>query len=515
MQGQSAAAAAALASRRGTASADGTRGVMPKEPLPMSVNVPLAPAGAGIANRVLVVDDERNMRRLLQDVLEEDGWSVEAVSSAEEALERIGVAPGFGVMVLDLSLPGMNGLELLRQLRERRQEVATVVITAFASVDVAVRAMKAGAVDFLVKPFDNVRLKAALRKVRESADLAQSMGMSQPVVETAPLAGAEGTMEIVGEDSRLMDVFRVIRQVANTKACVLISGESGTGKELAARAIHYNSDRRDRPLVAVNCAATPETLLESEFFGHERGSFTGAYALQRGRFEQADGGTLFLDEIGEMPLALQVKLLRVIQEGTFTRVGGDREVKVDVRLIAATNRDLREAVREKAFREDLFYRLNVIHVHLPPLRERRGDITRLIEYFNVRFSRRHKLPPIAIPADIREALLSYQWPGNIRELQNMVEKAVVLQDPGALLPPTAAEAPSSLPEGAFLLHLGAENEIRPLAEVAADAQRAAVIRALRLCDGNKAKAADRLNISYKTLFNKIHDLDISINTSIE
>ncbi|MDX2175968.1 MAG: sigma-54 dependent transcriptional regulator [Candidatus Sumerlaeia bacterium] len=493
--------------------------------MPTTLSDPSATAlpGGGVTDhRVLVCDDEKNMRRLLTDLLSDDGWDVEAVGTAEDALAAL-QAGRYSILVLDLALPGMNGMELLGKINELGIDVAVVIITAFASVDIAVRAMKGGAVDFLVKPFDNQRLRASLRRIRETRDMTSQVGLSHPSVGTPPADPGHGeaaSPDIIGTDKRMADLHRIVRQVASTRACVLITGESGTGKELVARAIHYNGDRREAPFVAVNCAALPETLLESEFFGHERGSFTGAYALQRGRFEQAHGGTLFLDEVGDMPPSLQVKLLRVLQDGRFTRVGGDKDIEVDVRVIAATHQDLGEMVRDRSFREDLFYRLNVIPIQLPPLRERTGDIGQLVSYFAAKFSRRHRMPKVAIPDEVLEAMAKYAWPGNIRELQNCVEKAVVLQDLTALVP-SNAETPAHVVRamvgaaGSFItahevvLSLAEpENEVRALHDVSDDAQRAAVLRALRLCGGNKAEAAKRLNISYKTLFNKIHDLGL-------
>ncbi len=470
-------------------------------------------------NRVLVCDDEKNMRRVLQDILSDDGWTVTTVASGEEALEIVAKEKPFEAIVLDLSLPGMNGLDLIDKLRNSGNEAGLVVITAYGSVDAAVRAMQRGAVDFLIKPFDNARIKTALRKIRESRGLLSDAELSHPT-----LVGADNLpLNFVGSDPRLADIFRIVKQIASLKTSVLINGESGTGKELVAQAIHYNGNRRHMPFVAVNCAALPENLLESEFFGHERGAYTGAHAMGQGKFEVANNGTLFLDEIGEMPMSLQVKLLRVLQEQRFPRVGGEKEISVDVRVIAATNRDLDEMVKMKLFREDLFYRLNVIPIQLPPLRERKADIPHLVEHFLVKFSRRHHVNKLALSEAQVAVLQNYAWPGNIRELQNAVEKATVLQDPGSLLT-GAARARSLAPSGPmgrvisddeFVLDLGIGGAIRELGDVAADAQRSAVIRALRLCRGNKSEAAKRLGISYKTLFNKIDDLDISISTSVE
>ncbi|MBI1293222.1 response regulator [bacterium] len=482
---------------------------------------------------VLVCDDEKNMRRVLEDILRDDGWEVHSVGSAEEVLKLHKEGRRFDAMVIDLSLPVMNGLDLIDRLKELGSESGVVVITAYGSLDAAVKAMKQGAVDFLVKPFENSQIKGALRKIRESRGLIADVEFSHPT-----LVGADNApLNFVGRDPRLTDIFRVIKQIASLKTAVLINGESGTGKELVAQAIHYNGARRHQPFVPINCAALPETLLESEFFGHERGAFTGAHALVRGKFEVADHGTLFLDEIGDMPMSLQVKLLRALQEQRFTRVGGEKEISVDVRVIAATNREMGEAVRLKQFREDLYYRLNVIPIHLPPLRERREDIPHLVEYFLKRFAKRHNMTKLTLSQEQLNALQQYNWPGNIRELQNTCEKATVLQDVGALVAPALGRTPNPLAimspgttgevdssglitrraagEDDFLLDLGQGATIRDLGDVAADAQRAAVIRALKLCGGNKSEAAKKLGISYKTLFNKIEDLGIRISTTVD
>lgn len=508
--------------------------------------MPLADAAPpAVRDVVLVCDDEPNMRGLIRDVLEDDGFEVVAAESGERALGSL-FAPdsAIAVVVLDLAMPGIDGFEVIRRTRARGIEVSIIVITAFGTVDTAVRAMQAGAADFLVKPFDNAQLRASVRRCLERRDLLAQAQLSLPQLvgaDAAPLA-------IIGEDARLQSVFGVVRKIADLKTSVLITGESGTGKELVAQAIHFNGARREKPFVAVNCAALPEALLESEFFGHERGAFTGAHSLQRGKFELADGGTLFLDEIGEMPLGLQAKFLRVLQDQRFARVGGEKELRVDVRVIAATNRDLMEACRRRDFREDLYYRLAVIPVLLPPLRERVGDIPHLIHYFNQRFSQRHKLPALVLSRDLLEAAGRRRWPGNIRELQNTVEKAIVLQEPELLAhdphptgyvppwgeaekstPPSHESSGGSRPEPVVApapprastladtasVDLGQGGDIRPLADVANEAQRAALIRALQLCEGNKVETARRLGVSLKTLYNRIHELGISISTRIE
>lgn len=479
-------------------------------------------------NRVLICDDEKNMRRVLQDILADDGWTTEAVASGEDLLKLIDEGQQYDAIIVDLSLPGMNGLEVIENLKERGVESGMVVITAYGSVDAAVQAMQCGAVDFLIKPFDNLRIKGTLRKIRESRGLIDDIKISMP-----SLVGANNLpLPMVGQDPRLTSIFQLVKQIASTKTSVLIHGESGTGKELVAQAVHFNGNRCHMPFVPVNCAALPETLLESEFFGHERGAFTGAHAKSHGKFELANQGTLFLDEIGDMPLSLQVKLLRVLQEQRLTRVGGEKEISIDVRIIAATNQNLEEMVKLKMFREDLFYRLNVIPVHLPSLRERKDDIPHLIEHFTIKFAQRHHMPRLVMSDKHLESLTNYPWPGNIRELQNAVEKATVLQDPAALVaitqsnthhtPSSTLNKMSSYSQSTFepaenqsLINLGEEDQIRNLNEVSADAQRAAVIRALKICKGNKSEAAKQLGISYKTLFNKIDDLEIQISTNVE
>jgi DNA-binding NtrC family response regulator len=478
------------------------------------------------------------MRNLIVDVLTDDGFEVEQAENGQMALDRLlSDGPSVPVLVLDLSMPGIDGFEVLKRLAAAGSDTTVIVITAYGTIDTAVRAMKEGAADFLVKPFDNDRLRKSVRRCFERRELLAQAEFSHPQLvgaDRAPLA-------IIGDDARLQSIFNMIRRLADLKTSVLITGESGTGKELVAQAIHYNGSRRDKPFVAVNCAALPEALLESEFFGHERGAFTGAHSLQRGKFEIADGGTLFLDEVGEMPLGLQAKFLRVLQEERFTRVGGEKEVRVDVRIIAATNRHLEDMVRRRDFREDLFYRLAVLPIELPPLRERRGDIPRMVQFFNRRFSQKHSLDPVPIPPDLMEHIVNRGWHGNIRELQNAVEKAVILQDPAVLAEPgisvgvydSHVEDKTPVPEvdltpvepherptpmeddDVVVVELGEGDAIRDLNDVAADAQRKAIIRALRLCEGNKMEAAKRLGVSIKTLYNRISELGISISTKVE
>lgn len=446
-------------------------------------------------NRVLVCDDEKNMRRVLADVLEEDGWEVACVASGEEVIEHIGGrGEKYDAIILDLSLPGMNGLAVIEKLREAGNDSGIVVITAYGSVDAAVRAMQSGAVDFLIKPFDNSRIKAVLRKIRESRGLLDNLERSHPT-----LVGADNLpLNIVGADPRLTDILRVIKQIASLKTSVLVHGESGTGKELVAQAIHFNGSRRHMPYVALNCAALPETLLESEFFGHERGAFTGAHALVRGKFELAHHGTLFLDEVGDMSLALQVKLLRVLQEGEFTRVGESTTRRADARVIAATNRPLEKMIEEGAFRRDLYYRLNVVPLVLPPLRERPEDIVELVEHFARRFS---PASPVRFSPETLDALRSYPWPGNIRELENAVEHAIVLGEPDGIVLGDLPAAIQDFAKGGGLPEESTPSAASGMVGQASleEIEKACLLQALDKTRGNRTRAARILNITRRTL----------------
>lgn len=479
---------------------------------------------------ILVCDDEKNMRRLLQDVLTGEGFTVVCASNGKEALEIINQTKGnISLLITDLTMPEMAGFELIEEIRKLGFGISVIVMTAYATIETAVQSMRSGAVDFVVKPFGIEQIKSAVRRSLDSQTLLKHASYSKPKFSPTE----EGEFSIIGKDDRLRQIFNMIARVSNLDTSVLIQGESGTGKELVAQAIHFNGNRKGKPFVAVNCGALPESLLESEFFGHERGAFTGAHALQKGKFELADGGTLFLDEIGEMPLSLQVKLLRVLQEKRFVRVGGEKEIRVDVRIIAATNRDLSNDVEQKLFRQDLFYRLNVIPIEIPPLRERRNDIPELVNHFLEQFSQKHNLPTLLVSPEEMNLIMRRSWKGNIRELQNSAEKAIILGSIDSLTGLATAYSPSSelnmLPDfskaephhmeipptdvpmassSGSNLDLGRFGEIRELKYVAEDAERLAIVRAINLCGNNKAEAAKRLGISRKTLFNKINELNL-------
>jgi two-component system NtrC family response regulator len=371
-------------------------------------------------NTILVVDDEPNYLIVLSELLKEEGFEVLTAQRGEEGL-KIVADTDLDLVITDMRMPGMDGLELLKEVKSYNKDLPVIMITAFGEVEKAVVAMKAGAYNYLVKPFNNEELLVNIRKAIEHYSLLRE---NLRLRDEARIR--YGFASIVGKNVRMQEIYRLIEKVAPTPASVLITGESGTGKELVARAIHINSPRENSPFISVNCAALPETLLESELFGHERGAFTGATSMRKGRFELADSGTLFLDEIGDIPLPLQAKLLRVLQERSFERVGGTQPINVDVRIITATNRDLKDEVDEGRFREDLYYRLNVLHIHLPPLRERADDIPMLTEHFISKFAKMLNKPDLRISGAALRFLVALPWEGNVRELENTIERAAIL-----------------------------------------------------------------------------------------
>jgi DNA-binding NtrC family response regulator len=377
---------------------------------------------------ILIVDDEPNIRRVLEAVFSKDHYRVFTAENGRKALDVISAEPGLDVLLCDLIMPDMNGVEVLRAAKEANPALSVVMITAHGTIKTAVEAMKYGAFDYVTKPFDMDEIKLVVKNALER---------SQLLVENASLKQELKSRfrfdEIVGSSGKMQEVYRIIERVANSNATVLIRGESGTGKELVAKAIHYNSLRSEKPFIAVSCAALPETLLESELFGYEKGAFTGAAGQKRGRFELAHQGTLFLDEIAELSPAMQVKLLRVLQERQFERVGGTKTVSVDVRLVAATNRDLEDAVAKSEFRPDLYYRLQVIQVFIPALRERKEDIPVLVEHFIQKYNTANDRNIKFVSPEAMELLMKYPWPGNIRELENVIERGVVLADSTAEL----------------------------------------------------------------------------------
>lgn len=368
--------------------------------------------------KILVVDDEQSLRDVLSIMLKRAGYAVTSAMDGEEAIELLNKEI-FDLVITDLRMPKIDGMEVLKAVKSASPETVVLIITAFASADSAVEAMKQGAYDYLTKPFQVDEVQLIIRNALEKRRLT-----TENMLLKREMASQSSFAQLVGQSEAMQKVFDVVRKVADSKSNVLICGESGTGKELVARAIHYNSARSVMPFVAVNCSAVPETLLESELFGHMKGSFTGAIANKAGLFEVADGGTIFLDEIGDTTPTIQVKLLRVIQEREFRRVGGNHDVKVDVRVVAATNKDLEKAVADGSFREDLYYRLDVIPIRLPPLRMRTGDIPLLVTHFLERFAKESGKPKPVISQEAMHVLLSHEWRGNVRELENLIERVV-------------------------------------------------------------------------------------------
>ena len=460
--------------------------------------------------RVLIVDDELNIRRVLAAMLKRDGYEVTAAADGEQALAVMARAP-VQVVVTDLVMPRLDGLSLLRRVAADYPDVPVIVITAHGTVDSAVAALKAGAFDFITKPFEQDELKKVIAKAARAHEI-ERQNVHGP--------SAEGEKPpLVGQSPAMRQVYEVIGKVADSPSTVLVTGESGTGKELVAQALHRGSPRRDKPLIKVNCAAIPKDLVESELFGYEKGAFTGAVGSKPGRFELADGGTLFLDEIGEIPLEMQVKLLRALQESEFERVGGIKTIRVDVRLITATNRDLKALIADGRFREDLYYRLNVVPMALPPLRDRKEDIPLLVQHFIEKYDRRLGKRVEGIEDDALQLLLSYSWPGNIRELENLMERSVLFADGPLIL---ASSLPDSLrerapgpqapiaavgPLGAIAAPSGASmKEIVRHAQ--AELEKELITRALEETGGNVTRAAKRLQISRKSLQVKMKELGL-------
>ena len=444
---------------------------------------------------ILIVDDEKNLRRLLRDTLEGEGHSVLQAATGEEALDRF-AQTSCDLVLLDLILPDLNGLQVLRRIKRQAAEVPVIIMTAYSEVRGAVEAMKAQATDYLCKPFDLDELKLVVQRILEATALAQKYRRLQELEE-----GRHQTAQITGESKAARRLRQVIKQVAISEAqSVLILGESGTGKELVARGLHYNGPRREYPLVEVNCAGISETLFESELFGHERGAFTDAKTGKKGLVEVAHKGTLFLDEIGEMSLPLQAKFLRFLEQRRFRRVGGTQDISVDVRVVAATNRDLLASVREGTFRKDLYYRLNLIFIPLPPLRERREDIQPLARHFLEQANQMFKKSIHGFTPDADRLLTAYGWPGNVRELRNVVERIAILESDDMIgpqhLPPEIAGERMAQPAGTF--NIGTLFP-KSLPEV----ERAYVEAVLERVGGNKTKAAEILGVSRQTLRAKV------------
>ncbi|MCP9448642.1 MAG: sigma-54 dependent transcriptional regulator [Nitrospira sp.] len=448
---------------------------------------------------ILVIEDDPAVRDLLRETLVEEGYVVAVAADGKEGLQAAKNMP-VHVLVTDLQLPDIDGISLIDRLVRIDAKIIPIVVTGFGTIESAVRAMKAGAFDFITKPFDPETVVVVVRKAVEVYRLRQENHLLRKAVRDQ-----YQLEQLVGSSEPIRQVLDFVRKVADSDSTVMIQGESGTGKELVARMLHFNSLRRDRPLVPVNCGAIPENLLESELFGHEKGAFTGATHTRMGRFELANGGTIFLDEIGEMSLPLQVKLLRVLQERAFERVGGNRTIQVDVRIIAATNQDLEALVEERRFRQDLFYRLNVIPIVIPPLRDRRSDIPLLIDHFVARFNQTKHTHITGISHEALRLLSQYDWPGNIRELENLVERMAVLKKQGELsvsdLPEKIARKPQPLePKEQFIRFT--EDGINLMREVE-QYENHLIIEALRKANGVTTRAAQLLQLNRTTLVEKL------------
>jgi len=460
----------------------------------------------GMPYQLLVVDDDPQMQFFLKEALERQEYAVRVMGCAEEALEALR-DERFDLILMDVRLPGVSGLEAVDEIRKTDHRTPIIIMTAHASRDCALDAVRRGAYDFFTKPFSLDELEIIVRRALEKKrPLGELEGLRQE------LAVTRSRGRLVGAGRAMEDVVRLIDRAGPTDATVLILGESGTGKELIAEAIHERSARRSRPLVKLNCAAIPETLLESELFGHEKGAFTGAVSRKRGKFEQADGGTLLLDEIGDMTLATQAKILRALQERELQRVGGGETVKVDVRIIASTNKDLERAVREGTFRDDLYFRLNVVSIHVPPLRERRDEIPELADHFLAEASARLKRRILRLAPDALAALMDYNWPGNVRELRNVIERAVVVND-GEVLLSSSLPAPIRPPEPLSGSPAARWDNLQNLTldQKVAHLERAFVVDALARTGGVQAAAARLLGVSERSVWHlvKKHRIEVA------
>lgn len=447
-----------------------------------------------MARTILVADDEKNIRNGLEIALEDEGYSVVQAADGNEAWEIL-TSKDVDLVIADLRMPGMNGQELLKRITSSYPTMPVIILTGHGTIEAAVEAMRNGAVDFLTKPLNLDRLFLLIRRAMNNLDLYdQNAALKR---ELAELKRQTGFAKIIGKSAPMVRLMETVRQVADAQASVLVTGESGVGKELVADAIHQLSSRSSGPFIKVSCASFAETLLEDELFGHEKGAFSGAISSRKGRFELANGGTLFLDEIGEISQSTQVKLLRVLQEQKFERLGGEKTVTVDVRLIAATNRNLKEEVEIGKFREDLYYRLNVVHIEVPPLRERKEDIPLLMSHFLEMYNERNKRHVQGFSQRAKAAMMAYDWPGNIRELGNCVESAVVLTANQIIdlddLPAVVRNANSE------------ERVVIPVGSTMEQAEKALILATIAYCGGNKSKAADVLGIARKTLHRKVQE----------
>ena len=447
-----------------------------------------------IKDKILVADDEQSMREFLEIMLKKEGYKVSLASNGEEVVKLVD-NDLFDLVLLDIRMPKLDGISALKKIKVIAPETVVIMITAYASADTAIKAMKEGAYDYITKPFKVEEIKLIIKNALEKKNLQKENILLKQVVRDRYHFG-----NIIGQSPKMMALYDLLEKVSPTKTNILIAGESGTGKELVAKAIHYNSVRKEKPFVTLNCGAIPEPLIESELFGHMKGAFTDAIATKKGLFEVADEGTIFLDEISELPLLMQVKLLRVLQDKEFKRVGGTEDIRVDVRIISATNKDLEEAVKEKHFREDLFYRLNVIQIKLPPLRDRKEDIPILAGHFLKKYSEELNKNILKTSPEALQILLNYEYPGNVRELQNIIERAVALESSQEL---TVHNLSSYLSEQPLLrkgpIDIEIPNEGIDLEKMVEDLERTLQLKALDKTKGIKKKAAELLRINFRSM----------------
>jgi two-component system response regulator PilR (NtrC family) len=447
-----------------------------------------------IKDKILVADDEQSMREFLDIMLKKEGYKVSLASNGEEVAKLVD-NDLFDLVLLDIRMPRLDGISALKKIKAVAPETVVIMITAYASADTAIKAMKEGAYDYITKPFKVEEIKLIIKNALEKKNLQKENILLKQVVRDRFHFG-----NIIGQSPKMVALYNLLEKVSPTKTNILITGESGTGKELVAKAIHYNSPRKEKPFVTLNCGAIPESLIESELFGHMKGAFTDAIATKKGLFEVADEGTIFLDEISELPLLMQVKLLRVLQDKEFKRVGGTEDIRVDVRIIAATNKDLEEGVKEKRFREDLFYRLNVIQIKLPPLRDRKEDIQILANHFLKKYSQELSKNISKISPEAVQILMNYEYPGNVRELQNIIERAVALESGQEL---TAHHLSSYLSKPPFQkkgpIDIEIPNEGIDLEKMVEDLERSLLLKALDRTKGIKKKAAELLHINFRSM----------------
>jgi len=452
---------------------------------------------------LLLVEDKNELRAMLRKALERSGYTVDEAPDGTAAIQKVR-ARRYLLVITDLKMPGASGLDVLRETKRADAAIPVILLTAFGSVEEAVTAMKEGAFDFLQKPVDLDHLKLLVQRAARQQEM-----LRENLLLREEYTARYGFPRIVGEHASIREISQQIQRIAATDSTALLLGESGTGKELFARAIHHLSNRREQPFVALNCAAIPEGLVENELFGHERGAFTGAGARKIGKMDLAHHGTLFLDEIGELPLAIQAKLLRVLEERRFERVGGTQLIEVDVRIVVATNRDLQKLMHEKLFREDLYFRISAVPITIPALRDRGNDVFLLADYFLDKFSREFAKPGLELSSDAKQRLLEYRWPGNVRELQNTLERAVILAD-GLAIRANGLQLPSprpdleSVPDGMLPEKFSWEGSLEEVTQRAAGhVERVLLESTLRDCQWNKTRAAERLGVSPKTLLAKI------------